>query len=383
MAGLKRPTQGAEDANKRKLSWFKHLHPLIKDQIPTSKGFFTVFANTSQLVPNFPPKSLERDPGLRCIKLGQKLFPPIYRIGMLDLMVRLEPKSGKELVSPLRLSSYGSPFYGLYFEKALKTTPDIAINDNLMTAYSKLLCTLTIPPPHEDLTEAQIFALLGSTIQAQHSSSDFNSELISNHAAHCTFINSSQKVIVAHYPLQFVYASAANTFLASSEHNLIACINSLSYPVIQLEIRGCIALERLINSAPKYILKLHEPDSKGKSDLNTIKWAKHLSPMFHQKADGIHVYPTQASTCKASTSTSLKSGHHLTDLPTQENAKPTTLVNKASKKTSRRKACNQTTPAMAQISTPHQFYLKRLTSLDHCCFPPLSLSQIYHFQNQS
>ncbi|KNF03221.1 hypothetical protein PSTG_03486 [Puccinia striiformis f. sp. tritici PST-78] len=239
MAGLKRPTQGAEDANKRKLSWFKHLHPLIKDQvslfssfvekagfflisgplhsdlihpindslkishfqmlcevlsqIPTSKGFFTVFANTSQLVPNFPPKSLERDPGLRCIKLGQKLFPPIYRIGTLDLMVRREPKSWKELVSPLRLSSYGSPFYGLYFEKALKTTPDIAINDNLMTAYSKLLCTLTIPPPHEDLTEAQIFALLGLIIQAQHSSLELNSELISNHAAHCTFISSSQK----------------------------------------------------------------------------------------------------------------------------------------------------------------------------------------------
>ncbi|KNF03222.1 hypothetical protein PSTG_03487 [Puccinia striiformis f. sp. tritici PST-78] len=209
----------------------------------------------------------------------------------------------------------------------MKTTPDNAINETLMTTYLKLLCTTTIPPPHEDLTEAQIFALLGSTIQAQHSSSDFNSELISNHAAHCTFISSSQKVIVAHYPLQFVYASAANTFLASSEHNLIACINSLSYPVIQLEIRG------LINSAPKYILKLHEPDSKGKSDLNTIKWAKCLSPMFHQKANGIHFYPTQASTCKASTPTSLKSGHHLTDLPTQENAKPTTLVNKASKKT--------------------------------------------------
>ncbi|KAI9607754.1 hypothetical protein H4Q26_005199 [Puccinia striiformis f. sp. tritici PST-130] len=104
----------------------------------------------------------------------------------------------------------------------MKTTPDNAINETLMTTYLKLLCTTTIPPPHEDLTEAQIFALLGLIIQAQHSSLELNSELISNHAAHCTFISSSQKVMVAHYPPQFVYAPAANTFLASIDYTLNA-----------------------------------------------------------------------------------------------------------------------------------------------------------------
>ncbi|KAI7945237.1 hypothetical protein MJO28_010932 [Puccinia striiformis f. sp. tritici] len=199
----------------------------VLSQIPSLHGFFAAFADTKlQADASFSP-SLDRDPSLRLPDFGHELFPPLYKIATLDLMARPVPKSWKELMSPLRLFSYGTPFYGLFFEGALEAMPGAAIQNTLLIAQGKLLCKPTVPSPQE-LSESQIFALLGSTIHARHTSSDLNSELVSNHAAHCVYISPSRDIVVSQYPPQFVYASAANAFLASNDENLIACIDALA-----------------------------------------------------------------------------------------------------------------------------------------------------------
>jgi hypothetical protein len=170
------------------ISYFRLLCRALS-QFPPSCGFFAVFTDTTSKVANFSPL-LARDPSLKLLDHGRELFPPIYKIGTLDLMVKPVPRSWNELMSPVRLLSYGSPYYWLYSEEASRTTADAAITDILLTAQTKLLCQKFTPSP-ADITEAQIFALLGSTIQTRHTSSDLNSELVSSHAAHCMFINAS------------------------------------------------------------------------------------------------------------------------------------------------------------------------------------------------
>ncbi|PLW08178.1 hypothetical protein PCANC_21725 [Puccinia coronata f. sp. avenae] len=176
------------------ISYFRLLRRALS-QFPPSCGFFAVFTNTTSKVANFSPL-LARDPSLKLLDHGRELFPPIYKIGTLDLMVKPVPRSWNELTSPVRLLSYGSPYYGLYSEEASRTMADAAITDILLTAQTKLLCQKFTPSP-ADITEAQIFALLGSTIQTRHTSSDLNSELVSSHAAHCMFINPSRDVIAS------------------------------------------------------------------------------------------------------------------------------------------------------------------------------------------
>jgi hypothetical protein len=142
-------------------------------------------------------------------------------------MARPKPESWKELLSPLRLFSYGSPFYGLYFEVAKNKTRTGAIEVTMSIATEKLLCN-TVTPSAQQLSKPQVFALLGSTIQTRLTSSHMNSELILRHAAHCMFISSSRDLIISYYPSQFIYASAANAFLASDDKILVACIDCLA-----------------------------------------------------------------------------------------------------------------------------------------------------------
>ncbi|KAA1064275.1 hypothetical protein PGTUg99_005033 [Puccinia graminis f. sp. tritici] len=88
-------------------------------------------------------------------------------------------------VSPNRLLSYGTPFYGLYYQKAeTKLSPVTAISQIMMIARAKLL----YHEPSSGLSQSQIFALLGSTIQPQlYTAWDINTETLSSHAAHCMY----------------------------------------------------------------------------------------------------------------------------------------------------------------------------------------------------
>ncbi|KAA1105043.1 hypothetical protein PGTUg99_013512 [Puccinia graminis f. sp. tritici] len=208
-----------------KISYFQAFCWVLS-QIPPSKGFFAVFTDTISKVANSNPPA-SKDPSLRIPKRGYKLFPPIYKLATLDLMARPIPESWKELLSPLRLFSYGSPFYGLYFEAAKNKTPMGAIEVTMSIATEKLLCT-TVTPSAQELSKSQVFALLGSTIQTRLTSSDMNAELISSNAAHCMFISSSRDLIISYYPSQFIYASAANAFLASDDEIMVTCIDCLA-----------------------------------------------------------------------------------------------------------------------------------------------------------
>ena len=208
-----------------KISYFRVFRRVLS-QIPRSKGFFAVFTDTTSKVANFSP-SLDKDPSLRLLQSANKLFPPIYKLATMDLMAKPIPTSWNELLSPLRLFSYGSPFYGLYFQEAIKSRRADVIDAIMRVAIAKLLCD-TKPLSASQLSESHIFALLGSTIQTRLTSSDMNSALISSHAAHCMYINLTRDLIISYYPSQFVYASAANAFLASNDEILVVCINGLA-----------------------------------------------------------------------------------------------------------------------------------------------------------
>ncbi|KAI7947075.1 hypothetical protein MJO29_011602 [Puccinia striiformis f. sp. tritici] len=210
-------------------------------RISQSCGFLSVFTDITPLEdmtsrPVSPSTSdyeyrTETYPGY-----GLELFPPLYNIPTLDLFSS-RPNSWDRLIAPNRLFDYGCPSYGLYFKASIEMgpyTPTTAIQETLRIATTKLLCTSTAYL--EKLTESQIFALLGSVIQTRISShSSLNSALVLKHAAHCIFIDQNQKMMLSEYPSQFVYASAANGFLASNETHWIESINTLT-DAIQAEV---------------------------------------------------------------------------------------------------------------------------------------------------
>ncbi|KNZ48986.1 uncharacterized protein VP01_5277g1 [Puccinia sorghi] len=182
----------------KNISYFRLLRQALAF-VPRHCGFFCVFTDTSSQVANLSP-SLDRDPSLRLPNQGHELFAPLYKISTLDLNIPPAPSSWDELLSPGRLYSYGSPFYGLYFKNANKNRERPEIQAITIIATAKLMCQATAPTPQE-LTDSQCFALLGSVIQTRLSlHSPINSELVSSHAAHCLFIDRSRETIISDYP---------------------------------------------------------------------------------------------------------------------------------------------------------------------------------------
>ncbi|OAV87614.1 hypothetical protein PTTG_29358 [Puccinia triticina 1-1 BBBD Race 1] len=221
-------------------------------EIPKDKGIFSVFTDTNSRVANFSPSSTQ-DPSARGHELGYELFAPMYKISTLDLFaddVNKPPKDFRELESPARLFNYGCPFYGLYFKGATaKGTPD-PIGKTAMIAGAKLL-GLSKPPTLQELTLARCFALLGSMIQTRLSShSPINSTLVSSHAAHCVFIDSTREMVLSDYPPQFVYAAAANAYLVNKDACWVKCIKELAIAVQ----KGLVALGDAGEMATRIIL---------------------------------------------------------------------------------------------------------------------------------
>ncbi|KNZ62088.1 hypothetical protein VP01_1314g1 [Puccinia sorghi] len=210
------------------VSPFRHFRRVLS-QITQGEGFFALFTDTTSRVANFCP-SLQYDPSARLHNLGSDLFPPIYQLQTLDLFAS-KPKTLEELASPIRLLSYGNPFYGPYARVAeIGIGTVAAIRQVVMIAQTKLLLTTSVAP----LSQAQIFALLGPLIQPSlYTACELNIELLSSHAAHCMYINPTRDRVVSQYPSQPVYAIVAHQFLASDDTKWVACINGLTLAVHQ------------------------------------------------------------------------------------------------------------------------------------------------------
>ncbi|KAA1104177.1 hypothetical protein PGT21_013952 [Puccinia graminis f. sp. tritici] len=218
-------------------------------EIPSGKGVFAVFTDTTPRIANFNP-SQSQDRSSRHHGFGHKSFEPIYRISSLDVFVpKAPPSSWNELLSPERLFSYGCPFYGLYFKEIVKERPETAVETTSLIAETKLL--LNSPSAPSGLSESQCFSILGSLIQTRLAvHSPINLELVASHAAHCMFIDLARELIVSDYPPQFVYASAANRVLASNETYWIKCINVLTSAVQ----KGLVAIGDAGEMATRLIL---------------------------------------------------------------------------------------------------------------------------------
>jgi hypothetical protein len=105
------------------------------------------------------------------------------------------------------------------------TTNVIVLNIRKI-AIDKLLC---FPSPSQDLSEGQLFALLGCTIQPQiYEAARLDSELVSSHLAQCLYISPTRKRLISEYPSQFTLSMAANSFLAEMDSRLIFCIKALT-----------------------------------------------------------------------------------------------------------------------------------------------------------
>ncbi|EHS64688.1 uncharacterized protein PGTG_22411 [Puccinia graminis f. sp. tritici CRL 75-36-700-3] len=209
-----------------------HVLRRVLSKIPPKLQFFAIFANTTLDVANFSPSSLyNNDPSGRPLPDSKEVYAPIYAIGTFDSKVpSCPPKTWDELLSPRRLFSYGSPFFRIYFEEAEK--PERAmptgqiVQEVTKIATDKLLC---FPRLSEDLSEAQILALLGCTIQPQiHKAAKLNSELVSSHLAQCLYISPMRERWVSEYPSQFTLSMAANTFLTKTDSRLVSCIKVLT-----------------------------------------------------------------------------------------------------------------------------------------------------------
>ncbi|KAI7944126.1 hypothetical protein MJO28_011654 [Puccinia striiformis f. sp. tritici] len=108
-----------------------------------------------------------------------------------------------------------------------------AASDLTEIALQALLCC-SIPPQSQNLSQSQILALLGSTIQPKlHMTASLNSKLIASHGAVCYHISQNRKLIESGYPSQFPFATAANAFLASNDTYFIACIDAMTLIVRQ------------------------------------------------------------------------------------------------------------------------------------------------------
>jgi len=248
------------------ISYFRVFRRVLTE-VPSEKGFFAVFTDTTSRVANFNP-ALAPDRSARFRDVGSQLFEPIYKISTLDLFVPKAPSSWDELLSPQRLFSYGCPFYGLYF-KGLKNenarNPHNAVNSTMMIGYKKLLRAQKLDSSSNSLTSSQCFAILGSIIQTRLPLySPINSNLVSSHAAHCMFIDSTREMIVSDYPSQFIYASVANKFLAFNDARWIECLDIL----VDAVRKGFVALGDAGETATRLILIRAMQKTKPISPLN-------------------------------------------------------------------------------------------------------------------
>ncbi|EFP78250.2 uncharacterized protein PGTG_04206 [Puccinia graminis f. sp. tritici CRL 75-36-700-3] len=221
---IKRETTGDQ-----RLPYFRVLRRVLS-QVPPRLHFFAIFTDTTSNVANFCP-TLHNDPSARPPPDSKMLYAPIYGIDTFDAKVPSHPpKTWNELVSPQRLFSYGTPFFRIYVEGAEKPERSMSTNEIVLNirkiAIDKLLC---LPSSSDDLSEGQIFALLGSTIQPQiYEAARLDSELVSSHLAQCLYISPSRERLISEYPSQFTLSMAANSFLAEMDSRLISCIKALT-----------------------------------------------------------------------------------------------------------------------------------------------------------
>ncbi|WAR60335.1 hypothetical protein PtB15_9B272 [Puccinia triticina] len=146
------------------VSFFRRLRTALNN-IPPSHNFFATVTDTTSAVANFSPKA-DNDPSNRPSTQSYNLYPPIYDIGTFDTMVPPQPPSTwEELESPARLFRYGVPFFGQWVRSSHnKKIPESKFTNDLTTiALKKLLCCSIIPDSTQ-LSNAQKFALLGSTL---------------------------------------------------------------------------------------------------------------------------------------------------------------------------------------------------------------------------
>ncbi|OAV95082.1 hypothetical protein PTTG_26803 [Puccinia triticina 1-1 BBBD Race 1] len=226
--------QGTKDD--QNLPYFRILRRVLS-QVPSTPNleFCALFTDTTSKVANFVP-ALHNDPSARpppdSNQESKKLYPPIYAIGTFDSKVSSSPPTTwDELLSPRRLFSYGTPFFRIYVETAEQPPESLPINviaENVRKmAIEKLLCSSR---ELERLSEGQIFALLGCTIQPQiYEAAKLNSELVSSHMAQCLYISPTRERLISEYPSQYTLSVAANHFLAGDDDSkLISCIKALT-----------------------------------------------------------------------------------------------------------------------------------------------------------
>ncbi|KAA1065044.1 hypothetical protein PGT21_022507 [Puccinia graminis f. sp. tritici] len=198
-------------------------------KIPSASGVFAILADTTSRVSNFTPPG-HLDPSHRPGKPGLALFDPIYQIATFDTLVSAPPTTWQQLQSAFRLLRYGSPFFGVYVDVANEKQGATGIVQDLIHfALEKLLGLTDRSIDPSSLTDSQVIALLGSTIQPQlYGASHLNVRLVASHAAQCLFIDPSRQFLISEYPSQITFSSAANQYLAIDEARLIRCIEILT-----------------------------------------------------------------------------------------------------------------------------------------------------------
>ncbi|WAQ81433.1 hypothetical protein PtA15_1A774 [Puccinia triticina] len=199
----------------------------VLSEVPSNLGFFAILADRSLTMADYYP-NLRTEFGAPT--LGPKeLYEPIYAISTFDSKVPPSPPTTwDELLSPPRLFSYGTPFFRIYAEGAEKKgIPYYRIATTVQQmALNKLLA---MPRPSQELSESNVFALLGCTIQPpMHKAGKINSELVSSHMAQCLYLSPPSARVISEYPSQFTLSMAANQYLASEDCRLVSCIKTLT-----------------------------------------------------------------------------------------------------------------------------------------------------------
>jgi hypothetical protein len=210
---------------------FFHIFRRALKKMPTTNTFFSILADTTSRILNLNPPAHDEDPSHRIGKWTEdKLYPSIYQFPTFDVNVSDPPTTWMHSESAYRLFQYGSSFWRVYVDDAMKRqSVSTIVNELIPYALGKLLWVTKIPVA-TSLTHPQAIALLGSTIQPQlYGASQMNSELVSSHAAQCLHINSKRQILISDYPSQFTYSSAANQYLDSDEDVLIRCIRVLAF----------------------------------------------------------------------------------------------------------------------------------------------------------
>ncbi|KNE92225.1 hypothetical protein PSTG_14395 [Puccinia striiformis f. sp. tritici PST-78] len=183
--------------------------------LPAKHNFFATFSDTTSNVADFGHPA-QSNPDQILEDKSFELFAPIYQIDTIDSM--------------LRCAVFGQWIRSAQQNQILESK---AASDLTEIALQALLCC-SIPPQSQNLSQSQILALLGSTIQPKlHMTASLNSKLIASHGAVCYHISQNRKLIESGYPSQFPFATAANAFLASNDTYFIACIDAMTLIVRQ------------------------------------------------------------------------------------------------------------------------------------------------------